>query len=75
MVHRVWRIRLAILLGFLWYLIRRKFRSKWAEHVASKCKEDEFEGIGVTNFGCGTLFMLKEYENIFYNIARAKLKI
>ena len=69
MVHCVWRIRLAISLGFLWYLIRRKYRSKWAEHVVSRYKEDEFEDIGVTNFGCVTLVMLKNM-NIYFITSR-----
>ena len=66
---------------------KEKIQEQMGGHVFSNCKEDEFEGISVTNFKfmeqsldvpwphCVTLFMLKKYENTFYNIARAKLKI
>ena len=64
-----------------------KIQEQMGGHVFSNCKEDEFEGISVTNFRftkesldvswthCVTLFMLKKYENTVYNIVHAKLKI
>ena len=32
MIHCIWRMHLGILVGFLRYLMKRKFRSKWG-HV------------------------------------------
>ena len=55
MIHCIWRIHLGILPRFFQYLMRRHIVSKWGTqiggHIVSKCKEDEFEGVGITNFG------------------------
>ena len=50
MIQCIWRMPLGILVGFFGYLMKRKFKSKWGGHVVSKRKEDEFEGVSVTNF-------------------------
>ena len=36
-------------MGFFWYLMKRKFKSKWG-NILFPNKKDEFEGVSVTNF-------------------------
>ena len=70
MAHCSWRIRLGSLAGFFQYLLKKKIQEQIRGYVVSKCKEDEYEDIGVANSNLRKRFQMSLGHTFIWEKAR-----